>query len=221
MFNSIDIKNFFDIIFIRELIFAYNIKGQNFMQYKKDEIKQKILNAAIIEFEKNGFNNALIKNIADESKVPVGNIYRYFNSKSELFDTIVENAYQNLPDIILKLYEKEKAENFKVKDIAKNIATSIMDIYNMYSKQLLILVFKSGGTKYSNFMSVLYGQITQLLQKELFGKETKQNLIISKIITKGFVDGLFDILKNGEEDTVKVLTERLILFYFYNIEERT
>ena len=190
------------------------------MQYKKEEVKQRIVTAAINEFEKYGFNGALTKNIAKQSNVPVGNLYRYFSSKSEMFDAAVEQVYNNFPYIINRIYEKEKDKSFKVKDLAKDIAASIMDIYNQYSKQLIILVFKSKDTKYCNFMQEIYELITKLLLEKFFDKDNVQGRIMCEIISKGFADGLFELLKNGEKDTFKEMSEKLILFYFYNIEER-
>lgn len=190
------------------------------MQYKKDEIKNKIISTATNEFEKKGYQNALIADIAESSGVPVGNFYRYFSSKSLLFDAVVEDAYKNLPNIIIETYEKQKYLNRNVKDLAKNIAGSIMVIYNKYSKQLLILIDKSEDTKYKNFVNKIIDQIVKIMETELFKNADVCDSIISGIITNGFVNGLFTILKTGDEKNLEKLIERLMLFYFYKIEER-
>lgn len=189
------------------------------MQYKKQHIKDKILTAAIDEFEKRGYNHATIADIADNSNVTVGNIYRYFPSKKELFEACVQDAYKQIPVIIQDIYQHDK-NKFNVKEFIKNIAAHIVNIYKVYSKQLLILAFKSQGTKYSNFLKEVSGLITKLIESELFDNPDKNDEFIAEIITSGFVNGLFTILKTNDSKNFQSLTERLLMLYFYNIEER-
>ena len=190
------------------------------MQYKKDEIRDRIITAATAEFEKKGYQGALIADIAEASGVPVGNFYRYFSSKNLLFDAVIEDAYKNLPVIINEIYEKQKNKDRNIKELAKNISGNFMEIYNKYSKQLLILIDKSEGTKYKNFVFKIMDQIVKIMEKELFKNANVYDSIISEIITKGFVNGLFTILKTGDEKNIEKLIERLMLFYFYRIEDR-
>ncbi|MDD4002724.1 MAG: TetR/AcrR family transcriptional regulator [Clostridia bacterium] len=189
------------------------------MQYKKGYIYDRILAAATDEFEQNGYQNAAIKSIAENSNVTVGNIYRYFPSKKILFDAVVEDAYKKLPDMIEEIYEKENIK-FNVKDLAKNIAASVMNIYNVYSKQILILFYKSQGTRYSNFVNEITEFVTKMLEKRLFPSPDDNDRIIAEIISHGFVNSLFTILKTNDRQKFQSLTERLLLLYFYNIEER-
>lgn len=189
------------------------------MQYKKEYVFDKILTAATNEFERNGYQNAAIKSIAENSDVTVGNIYRYFPSKKVLFDAVVEDAYKKLPAMMQEIYEKENIK-FNVKDLAKNIAASVMNIYNVYSKQILILFYKSEGTKYSNFVNEITDQVTYMLEKRLFPCPDDNDRIIADLISRGFVNGLFAILKTNDRQNFQTLTERLLLLYFYNIEER-
>jgi AcrR family transcriptional regulator len=189
------------------------------MQYKKEHIKNAIISAAIDEFVKNGYHNAAIKDIADNAGITVGNIYRYFVSKKTLFDAVVEEAYKKMPQMIREIYKSQKSK-FNVKELAKNIAASIMEIYNAYSKQIFILVYKSEGTKYSDFVGEIIKQVAEMIREELFDKPDKNDLLIANIIAQGFVNSLFTILAEGDKDNFQALAERLLLYYFYNIEER-
>jgi AcrR family transcriptional regulator len=190
------------------------------MQYKKEEIFNKILSAAEEEFEKNGYIGASMKNIARISNVPIGNIYRYFSSKSVLFDAVAGPVYENAPKAVVKIYEKAIEENYKIRDFAKDIANSIMEVYSKCSRQLIILVYKSDGTKYNDFKDIIYNLTTQLIKKELFDKDDETDKIISEVVSKGFLNGLFEILKSSDKNNVKELIERLIRFYFNKTEDR-
>ncbi len=66
------------------------------MQIQKEEIRQAILKSALDEFLAKGYLKASMKSIAKEAGVAVGNIYRYFKSKGELFEIVVKPAYDQL-----------------------------------------------------------------------------------------------------------------------------
>ena len=59
------------------------------MQVLKEEVKNRILTAAVHVFYKNDFRSASLAQIAHRAKVPVALIYTYFKNKEELFDAVV------------------------------------------------------------------------------------------------------------------------------------
>jgi hypothetical protein len=95
-----------------------------------------------------------------------------------------------------------------------------MEVYSKCSRQLIILVYKSEGTKYNDFKDIIYSLTTQLIRKELFCKDDETDKIISEVVSKGFLNGLFEILKSSDKSNVKELIERLIRFYFNKTEDR-
>lgn len=60
------------------------------MQHTKEEIRNRILEAAEIEFDENGYAGASMRKIVSRSGTSLGNLYRYFANKEELFLSIVE-----------------------------------------------------------------------------------------------------------------------------------
>jgi len=54
-----------------------------------EEKKNRIINAAIIEFANNGFSRSNINNIAKNADISIGSLYKYFNNKHDLFLSIV------------------------------------------------------------------------------------------------------------------------------------
>ena len=65
------------------------------------EKREKILAVAVNEFAYNGFENANINTIAKKAEVSVGSLYKYFDTKTDLFLTSVDYALKNL-DIIME-----------------------------------------------------------------------------------------------------------------------
>ncbi|MBO5774148.1 MAG: helix-turn-helix transcriptional regulator, partial [Clostridia bacterium] len=62
------------------------------MQYQKEDVRKRIVNAAKTEFLRVGYSRASMLQISTCAKVPIGNLYRYFSSKASLFDAIVGTA---------------------------------------------------------------------------------------------------------------------------------
>ena len=52
------------------------------------EKRERIINAATMEFALKGFENANINNIAKKADVSIGSLYKYFENKQDMFLTI-------------------------------------------------------------------------------------------------------------------------------------
>jgi AcrR family transcriptional regulator len=58
--------------------------------------RQALVNAARTVFERDGYLNARITDIAAEAQVASGSFYTYFNSKEEIFDAVVESVEEDM-----------------------------------------------------------------------------------------------------------------------------
>ncbi len=64
------------------------------------EKREKILSVAVSEFAHNGFDNANINTIAKKAGVSVGSLYKYFDTKTDLFLTSVHYGITSLEVIV-------------------------------------------------------------------------------------------------------------------------
>lgn len=64
------------------------------------EKKQKILSVSLREFSSKGFESANINTIAKEAGVSVGSMYKYFDSKTDLFLTTVNLGIETLEGVL-------------------------------------------------------------------------------------------------------------------------
>ncbi|MGL1890553.1 MAG: TetR/AcrR family transcriptional regulator [Spirochaetaceae bacterium] len=64
------------------------------------EKQEGILTAAVEEFAKNGFNGTSINKVAKHANISIGALYSYFDSKDDLFLTIVEKMFNALSSIL-------------------------------------------------------------------------------------------------------------------------
>ena len=94
------------------------------MQYLKEEVKEAIRKAALEEFGKKSYSRASMRAIARNAGITVGNIYRYFSSKDELFNDIMDPAWQAITRAIFDQYNEAEDPL-----LISGIITAIMGIY--------------------------------------------------------------------------------------------
>ena len=66
------------------------------MQVKKDDISSNILYTAKRLFIRRGYENTSLKLIAEKCNISKSNIYRYYSSKEDIYETIVSPAREEI-----------------------------------------------------------------------------------------------------------------------------
>ena len=195
----------------------------SFMQHLKEETKSRIISVALDEFADKGYLDASMRDIAQNADVSVGNIYRYFKNKSELFDEIMEPAYSRL---MLEMREAGYSQaDYSVTLIEDNI-DRIMNVLKQYKKQLVILGEKSNGSKYERTkeeaVRYLESRLKDMLMPVLDGKGVKvQDPFVFYLLSSAFMDGFFTILRTYDDlAKIRYLARELIILFFGNIDER-
>lgn len=82
----------------------------------KKEKKQKLLEAAMLEFSKESFNKASINNIINKAGISRGSFYVYFKDKEDLFQYVLYSYKSNFDHIMkknLSFYNGNIREAFK------------------------------------------------------------------------------------------------------------
>jgi len=197
------------------------MNGGSRMQYLKEEIKNRILLAALDEFKEKGYSSASIRNIASNADIALGTVYKYFKNKEDLFNSIVEPVYNDLFAAINKIIMTEVNPDDKLIEI-KN---KILDIFKGHSKDLLILFGKSKGSKYEYFKDELVDVLHKILQKETFSRFEDKSVVkepfIFYVLSANFIEGIYTILKTQENgEKIGMLIDQLIFLSFHSIERR-
>lgn len=72
-----------------------------------EEKQKKILDAAVEEFSSNGFNGTNINKVAKRAGISIGAMYSYFDSKDDLYLTVVERMFGVLSKILSEVEVKK------------------------------------------------------------------------------------------------------------------
>jgi len=194
------------------------------MQHLKDAVKQKIAEEALKEFKRKGYKGASIRSIAKNSATSVGNFYKYFDSKDDLYENLIGSVYHKLMNYMDQFNQVELNE--KAENIFYNLMEKIMEIFKENSVELSVLLNKSEGSKYENcktiFIDFITGIVSEKVKYELSvqHKTLNDNFVIY-LISYNLVESISIILREKEDSAeVRKLILNIIDILFTDIVDK-
>ena len=183
-------------------------------QVLKDDVRESILSAAREEFLSHGIADSSMRRIASNSRMTVGNLYRYFKSKDDLSETIVSPTYMAINSMVVKLTEgrldmsKEGGELNatipELKEMLSSLSDGLVDIYREHRTEVRILMMSSRlNTELTNWFEAA---VAELISKYYeFSKEDERVQIMAKCYADSIFSGIRTILSNPQlsDDTLK------------------
>jgi len=194
------------------------------MQVLKDEVRNKIYLSALKEFKEKGFEKASMRSIAKSADITVGNMYRYFRNKDDLFYEIISPAYNKVVEYIIR----QKDPNTIVQELAnRNIdkqTNEIVEIYLQHRDELLIIIDGSKGSKYERAKEDIIKLVEEIIINLLGAIENKalvDDFCFAHVLSVTVIEGVILIFKNQQKDEdVKKMVQQYIGFIFKNFAER-
>ncbi|MCR4925914.1 MAG: TetR/AcrR family transcriptional regulator [Clostridiales bacterium] len=171
-----------------------------FSQYHKStfdnipvEKRNRILDVATKEFANKGFENANINNIARDAGVSVGSLYKYFNTKQDLFLMTVHMGVDSLEHVLINYIKSSDSITEKLENIIKEIQVT--------------------SRKFSELIK-LYNQMTvegnaELVKQISVDMETVSSKTYSALIRQGQKDG--EIRKDIDPDLAAFMLDNLFM----------
>lgn len=190
------------------------------MQILKDEVKNKILEAAVEEFLVNGYINSSLRTIAAQAGITIGNIYSYFSSKDDLFESVASPAWEalnTLMSIDLILYSENKEKSLL------EISNFICNVFIANKEGFLILMNGSAGSKFENTKENVIDFVGKRIWEEsnmISGGEIDP--LLAKAFASGLLYGFFTIFNHygGDEKRLTVLVRQLLYAFLGNIQSK-
>ena len=180
------------------------------MQTLKDDVRENILQAALKEFHAKGYQDASMRSIAYRAGMTVGNLYRYFQNKDDLFYNIIGPVYNRLLNFVLDEKPKSKDAQAHI-NFQEYIVDSLVDIHKRYRSELLIIINGCTGTRYEKareeFISLKAGKMLEAMINH--GHENPEPFF-AYVLAASYIEGLILIFKNGSDE--KLMRETMFKF---------
>ncbi|MFP4477900.1 MAG: TetR/AcrR family transcriptional regulator [Candidatus Izemoplasmatales bacterium] len=188
------------------------------MQVLKESVREAIVQSAVSEFFQKDYQSANMRDIAHNANITVGNIYRYYKNKKELFDAVLAPAEQAI-DMLSDFDQHTSNKVIKSKEDLDQLIRYVMKVIGPYTKEIFIMIFNSSGTHHQRLRSQIENLIILKVSKYYPGKFTRSFL---EVISKSFVEAVFFIFKNNimNEQKIQTLLSELVVFYFKNLDNR-
>ncbi len=175
------------------------------MQTKKEDIRKKILNVSERMFIRNGYENTSLQMIADRCYISKSNIYRYFKSKDEIYETLVSPAREAMQKAIMSFTNGDYAGKYtpdKIVEISDILAKMMSEFRSGF---LIILNYSEGAD---------LAMLKDLQRKQFLAACPIDDTEFKSQIVELLLLGLTDILlKHDKEDEIR---ERLRLLWSYH-----
>ena len=175
-------------------------------QYKIN-VKEKIVDAALIAFTKYGYDRTRMDDIADAAKVSKGKLYLYFKSKEELFYAISERNITELKEQLSTLFSMKEdvisnAEYF-YESFQRNKTTT--DLEKVFFE---IIAESSRNPK---LRKMLYEQRLKIFEivTEYLNSKMQRGLLKKDTNTKAIASGLVSLYNGLSLSRVLGLSEAL------------
>ena len=181
------------------------------MQVLKEDVRNKIIDAAVEEFLINGFENSSLRTIAAQAGITIGNIYSYFSSKEALFNQVVSPAADALDELMAMdfvLYKDSHATNLT------EIAKKICGVFVENKERFFILINENNGSRFGNTRESIVNFISKRIKTELFPRLSKPHMdpLFSTVLAVSLLSGFLTIFTQygGDEDRLMSLINDLL-----------
>jgi AcrR family transcriptional regulator len=186
---------------------------------KQQDVRQRILQAALDEFSERGFHVSTIDSIADRAGIAKGTVYRYFKTKEALFNALKE-------DTIGEFVQYARQDLSREKDVLKIIESIITMYLSFFEKnsaffKVIVQEHRDFGREFSEkfineLLLALPGLKRRCWQASKVGRLKQMNYFTVFFGIIGFLNGVIQKwLMDGAEGSLldEVDTVKEVLFY--------
>lgn len=187
------------------------------MQVLKEEVKNRILDAAEKVFYEKDYRSAKLTEIAEEASVPVALIYTYFKNKEELFGAVVSPVYLNFGSA----FDEEESlgqgsASRRFHDVGEKYILELL----RDRRKLIILMDKSSGTKHMQAKAGLIEQMQKHIERGL-ERQSKESYdpMLAHILAGNFTEGLLEIARHYQsEEWARNMLTLMVKCYYTGVE---
>ena len=177
------------------------------MQVKKEEVHERILKVSERLYIRYGYAKTSLKLIADKCYISKSNIYRYFSSKQEIYESLVGEARRSILEVAERMTAPDfinKSLNMKVTEISCRLAEVVAA-----HRSAILVMLKSGRDEDRDFIS---GRYIRIFTERSQVPDNNLNTLIAKIQIFALTD-----LISSYEDPAELKKQILLLMKYHYV----
>ena len=180
--------------------------------HRQEENRRFILGAAERIFVQKGYRLATVDDIAEEAQFSKATIYRYFESKSDIFYEIICRSFEESLDGIKKIQLKQLSAEAKLKELIGFIISTYHKKKNLsrilYMDKTALKKLVKEGSDFHAAHSSMHPEISPRLKSQM----EQISVVIAEILREGVKTGEFRDM--DVQDASVILGALLRGFYF-------
>lgn len=182
-------------------------------QVLKDEVRERIFEAALDVFFQKDFKSATMKEIAQKACVSTSLTYSYFENKEMLFDEIVGSVLLKFPDMLNHAVEAPGQAFDKFVDIEREFFLELIDKH----RELIVLMDKSAGTKHSDAKENMINLIEEHIKTGLKNSSEKEyDDMLAHILASNFTESVLEIARHYKNhEWAEEMLDLVSMQYFF------
>lgn len=194
------------------------------MQTLKEEIRNNIIEAFVKEIYLHGYEKASMRTIAKAAGISVSNTYNYYQSKENLFTSIITPVYEQVKTIFRQSLQQSMlngAGGNTLQPFIDNIVNSFLEMDGRQRRLLIVLAEKSAGTKYEKsreeMANLLKMHLVEAVRRpgDTSQIDESQGYVLG-IIADNYMNGLIRVLKDYRGREWAETNLRSLLVYHLN-----
>lgn len=148
------------------------------MQYTKEEVRKRILDAARTEFFFRGYEGTVMRSIAAAAGTSLGNLYRYYENKQELYAAVVGG-------VVDECVERTHMVDISPQGIERTVNAMVGFVGE--NNQIFKILVSGPAEYYADFLRRFSESLSRRLRVYA---ESRGGEAMSRIINPGFFDAV-------------------------------
>ena len=186
------------------------------MQVLKEEVRERILAAAVQVFYEKDFRSAKMQDIARLADVSASLLYSYFENKEKLFEGVVSSVPSDFDRIARgeePVLADTPSERFRIA-----AEGPLLDML-AHHKRLVILIDKSRGTAYEHakddFVESIERHIRRMVNKRA---PLRYPDLLAHVLASNFVESLMEVARHySSEDEARDMLALIAQCYYEGV----
>lgn len=175
-------------------------------QQLKQEVRDRIREAALCVFADKGYLKSRMSDIARQAGISTGNLYHYCNGKDDLFYAVIDEQFARsflrlMKDRVRALSEPGENDMAQSHN-AQQVAEDMLNFWVTHRRQVIIILQHAEGSSYENFSRQVVRELVKLAHQHygLTEKLCREEQLVLRLVFENTLRVIVEILQRCADE---------------------